>query len=250
MSASAARELGMHVGSVLPMGFFTNAQLRLQGCCTANGKGKLAPHLKVDLKLVGIAVFNTEIIEDDIDSLGDVPVVLSPALIAKLVRCCSFYTNTAIKVEGGNRNVPAVPAEIARAAPKLDQDRRVQQRDVHVGRGAEGRARDRARVDRARRVRRDRRARRCCSSPVSSSAVSFVVEGDERAVLRALGAGPATTVGDGLFGVIGAVRSVRCWPASSRSRSRHSGPSAPSVRVEHPGIAFDWTVLGTRASAG
>ena len=26
MSASAARQLGMHIGSVLPMGFFTNTQ--------------------------------------------------------------------------------------------------------------------------------------------------------------------------------------------------------------------------------
>ena len=60
----------MHVGSVLPMGFFTNAQLQSAGF-GAERKGKLAPHLKVDLKLVGIAVFNSEIIEDDVDRLGD-----------------------------------------------------------------------------------------------------------------------------------------------------------------------------------
>ena len=74
MSASAARELGLHIGSVVPMGFFTNTQLYdLPGCCSANGKGKLAPHLKVNLKLVGIVVIDSEIIEDDIDALGTTP---------------------------------------------------------------------------------------------------------------------------------------------------------------------------------
>ena len=64
-------------------------------------------------------MFNTEIIEDDIDALGDNPVLLSPALMRKLVPCSAAYTFTFVRVEGGNRNVPAVMSEILGADPKL-----------------------------------------------------------------------------------------------------------------------------------
>ena len=118
MSASSARELGMHLGSVLPVGFVTNRQLQAAGGAT--GKGNLRPHVKVDLELVGIAVFNSELVEDDIDALADNQVLLTPALIRELVGCCAFYTTTLIEVDGGSRNVPAVQAELARI-PELKQ---------------------------------------------------------------------------------------------------------------------------------
>jgi hypothetical protein len=242
MSASAARELGMHVGSVLPMGFFTNAQLRLQGCCTANGKGKLAPHLKVDLRLVGIAVFNTELIEDDIDSLGDVPVILSPALMAKLVLCCSFYTTTGIKVEGGNRNVPAVRAEIARAAPNL----------AKIGAFSSATYTSVAEQKAERAVEPESIALGVFGAIAALAVLLIAVqligrqlrrESDERAVLRALGASSATTIGDGLFGVIGAVTLGALLAGVVAVALSPIGPLGPVRPVEHPGIAFDWTVL-------
>ena len=68
--------------------------------------------------------------------------------------------------------------------------------------------------------------------------------GNERAVLRALGASPAATVGDGLLGVVSAIV-VGTFSASVVAVGL--SPLAllgPVRRVEHPGIAFDWTVIG------
>lgn len=117
MAANAARQLGMHIGSVLPMDFCSNAQLNAN-TCSATGKGKLAPPVKVNLKLVGIVTFDSTLVQDEVDALGNNPVILTPALTRELVQCCSFYTFTTIKVDG--RNVHSVQTEIARTVPKLN----------------------------------------------------------------------------------------------------------------------------------
>src|SRR5207244_4125983 len=83
MTAGAARELGSRVGSRTRVAFFTNRQLQLPHCCSAEGKGALAPHLEVDLRLVGIVVQHTQVIEDDVDALSDNWVLLSPTLMRK-----------------------------------------------------------------------------------------------------------------------------------------------------------------------
>src|SRR5207248_4587953 len=204
MSSSTARELGLHLGSVVPMGFFTNAQLyNLAGCCTATGKGKLAPHLEVNLKLVGIVIVNTQVIEDDIDALGDNPVLLTPTLMRELIPCCAFITFSHIKVEGGSRNVPAVLSEIARAFPKL-----------RSGAGGGGVQTSRAVAKAERAIEPESIALGVFGAIAALAALLIAgqligrqlrVGGDERAVLRALGASPAMTVADGLVGVLGAV---------------------------------------------
>ena len=117
MDAGAAHELGMHVGSVLPVGFYTNAQ-QLPGLQPTPGAKLPPPHLKVDLELVGIVVFHTQLIEDDVDALADNWVLLTPRLMRELVPCCAFVTETAIKIDGGNHNLRAVESELARALPK------------------------------------------------------------------------------------------------------------------------------------
>ena len=70
--------------------------------------------------------------------------------------------------------------------------------------------------------------------------------GDEdRRVLRALGAGPVATAGDGLIGVLGAVllgSLLAVAVAVGLSPLAPLGPVRPVY--PDPGIAFDWTVLG------
>jgi hypothetical protein len=243
MSASAARELGMHIGSVLPMGFFTNTQkYDLDGCCTANGKGKLAPHLKVDLKLVGIVIANTQVVEDEIDALGDNPVLLTPALMRELVPCCSFVTFSYLKVDGGSRNVPAVKAEIARAFPKLK---------AGPGGGSIQTSEAVAKAERA----IEPEAIALGVFGAIAALAALLIAGpligrqlrrgpDERAVLRALGAGPATTAGDGLVGVLGAVAVGALLAGIAAVALSPLAPLGPVRHVEHSSIAFDWTVLG------
>jgi hypothetical protein len=110
LSTGAARQAGVRVGAVVPVGFFTNAQLALPDCCAANGTGKAAPHLKVNLRVVGIGVANPdELIEDDVDRLADSTVVLTPALMRKLIPCCAFVTQTGITVTAGIATRPSSP---------------------------------------------------------------------------------------------------------------------------------------------
>ena len=239
MSASAARESGMHLGSVLPMGFCSNAQNN----CTANGTGASAPAVKVDLKLVGIVVFNTELIEDDIDALGDNPVLLSPALMRKLVPCCAAYTFSYLRVEGGNRNVPAVEAEILHADPKLAAG--------PVGGGFEHTSDEVAKAERA--ITPESIALGVFGAIAALAALLIAaqligrqirVAADERAVLRALGASPATTVGDGVVGVVGAVVVGALLAAVVAIGLSPLAPLGPVRRVEASSIAIDWAVLG------
>ena len=72
---------------------------------------------------------------------------------------------------------------------------------------------------------------------------------DERGVLRALGARPATTVGDGLFGVIGAVVLGSLLAAVVAVAISPFVLLGPVRRVEHVSIGFDWTVLGAGLAA-
>ena len=65
MNASAARQLGVHVGEVMHLGLFASH--------TSPAR------LRVNVKLVGIVVFNNQVIQDDIDAAYGF-VVLTPAL--------------------------------------------------------------------------------------------------------------------------------------------------------------------------
>jgi hypothetical protein len=238
MSASAAREYGMHLGSILPMGFCSNAQNN----CIANGTGVSAPQVKADLKLVGIVVFNTEIVEDDIDALGDNPVLLTPALMRKLVPCCAAYTFSYMRVEGGNRNVPAVQREILQADPKLAVGA--------LGGGGERTSVEVAKAERA--IAPESIALGVFGALAALAALLIAAQligrqirigADERAVLRALGASPATTVGDGVVAVIGAVVVGALLAGVVAVGLSPLAPLGPVRRVEGPSIAMDWAVL-------
>ncbi len=82
---------------------------------------------------------------------------------------------------------------------------------------------------------------------ISGQVVSRLVRrnAEDGAVLRALGAGPAMTVSDGLIGVVGAVVSGSLLAVAVAVGLSPLAPIGP-VRPVYPdrGIALDWTVLG------
>ena len=61
MNAQAATEWGLHVGSVIGIPFYTDAQ------STSSYNGP--PHLVAKVKLVGEVVFSSSVVQDDIDKL-------------------------------------------------------------------------------------------------------------------------------------------------------------------------------------
>ena len=75
MTAAAAQVLGVHVGQVVPLGAYTNAQANSPGF----GTPSVAPHLRIDAKLVGIVVLNNQVVQDDVDRLPAF-VLFTPAL--------------------------------------------------------------------------------------------------------------------------------------------------------------------------
>ena len=80
MTASAARLLGVRLGEVVPMGFYTGSQEELPGF----GTPRVAPRFRAGVKLVGIAVFNNSVVQDDIDGAYGF-VLLTPALVREAV---------------------------------------------------------------------------------------------------------------------------------------------------------------------
>ena len=60
MTATAADLLGVHVGQVVPMGFYTEAQENLPNF----GAPDLRPRLEADVRLVGTVVFDNSVVQD------------------------------------------------------------------------------------------------------------------------------------------------------------------------------------------
>jgi len=230
----------VHVGDVIPFAFFTNAQEQSSGF----GSPRTKPYLRVDAKVVGKAVFSSELVQDDVDAGLDGGPLFTPALTRKLSQCCVNDTETAIRLVGGSRDVARVAGEIEKLRPpglpaifyassstSAKADRAI--RPVASALGVFGGIAALAALVIAgqvigRQLRRDR---------------------DELETLRALGATRAMTVGDGLPGVLGAILAgsfLAVCVAVALS------PAAPLglVRRVYPqlGIAFDWTVLGTGAA--
>ena len=225
----------VHVGSVAPLGFFTNAQVTAPGFGTRPAK----PHLTIAMKVVGKVVYSSEETQDDADVQRDGGALFTPALTQLLARCCANFTETSVQLDPGT-SVAAAEASIQQVLPKGFPI------EFYVT------SLTAAKAERA----------------IEPTSIALAVFGGIAAVaalliagqvigrqlrlgagdlgtLRALGASPAVTTGDGLPGVLGAIvvgALLACAFAVGLS------PLAPlgSIRAvyPYPGVAFDWTVLG------
>jgi hypothetical protein len=109
MNAQAATQMGIHVGSVVHVPFYTDAQNQ-----SAN-PGK--PYFIAKVKMVGEVVQANTVVESDYDALGSGLVVLSPALTRLLEAKCATGTETLLQIAGGDRNAKRVLAEVYRVDP-------------------------------------------------------------------------------------------------------------------------------------
>jgi hypothetical protein len=196
MSAGGAAEEGLHIGSTLRVGFFTDAQTASPHFA---GYPTDKPHLAVTLKLVGIVEDSFQIVQDDdAAALGNQFAVLSPALTRQLAACCAYYSLVAVQIEGGTRHQGAVQAEMDKVLP-----------DIGPFAGAQTNAPFVAKAEQA--VRPEAIAfgvfALLCGLAallISGQVVGRLVRrtADDESVLRALGAGPAMTTADALVGII------------------------------------------------
>ena len=195
------------------------------------------------MRLVGLASFNSEIVEDDVDVLPTF-IPLTPAftneLLAHKGESFTGALTFGIRIRGGTTAVPAVEREVAHLippgvissdhllAPVVDKaDRSLKPISIALGVFG-GVALLAALLIAAQLIARRLRA-----------------EGDDVMVLRALGAGPMDTILDGLIGIGGAIVLGTLLAGALAVVLSPLAPLGP-VRSVYParGISFDWTVLG------
>lgn len=239
VSAVMAQALSLHVGQVVPIGFYTNAQTMLPGYGTGGtATFKARAHLAMDMKVVGIVAFNNQVVVDSLDATDTAQIVYTPALTHRLVQCCVTSTTSYLKLAHGVSDIAAVEREITRAHPRgsipfgVESSSDVAERAIKpesIALGVFGGIAALATV------------------LIAGQAISrqLRLRAEEGRTLRALGASPAMTMGDGLMGtfisvVVGSLLAVVVAVALS--------PLAPIGVVRpvypDPGIAFDWTALG------
>jgi hypothetical protein len=239
MAPSVAKLLGFHVGQTIPFGFYSNEQQSLPGIGTAAVK----PALRINMRLVGLAVSNSEVVEDDVDTFPTF-IPLTPAFTRQVLALKGQQMAGAlafdIQTHRGTSLVPLVERELSRLIPPGDiytyhalapvtakADRSL--RPISIALGVFGGVTLLAGI------------------LVAAQLVArrFRTEVVDREVLRALGANPADTVLDGLIGVEAAISLGILLAAGIAIALSPVAPLGP-VRSVYPfgGIAFDWTVLG------
>ena len=239
MAPVVAKQFGFHVGQVIPYGFYSDAQQSLPGM----GTSAVPPALRFDMKLVGLATLNSEIVEDDVDTLPTI-LPLTPAFTRDVLAHKGEQFSGAlifgIQTSGGAATVPAVQREIAALIPPgfistdhalapvvAKADRSL--KPISIALGVFGIVALVATLLIAAQL----MARR------------FRRESGDLQILRALGAAPPDTMLDGL---IGSEASILVGSLLAAVIAVALSPVAPigPVRPVYPsnGISLDWVVLG------
>ena len=238
MSAGAAAQYGLHVGSTIPVAFFTDAQA---GQPNFSGYPRDKPHLIVPFRLVGIVEWNTQVVQDDDAALGNQIAVITPALTRKLETCCAYYSYVSFHLVGGLAHEAAVVSAVNKVIPNLGP----------VG-GDTTNAPYVAKAERA--IRPEAIAlgvfgliAAIAALVITGQVISRLIRrnAEEGAIVRALGAGPAMAMTDGLAGVMGAIAAGSLLAVGIAVALSPLAPIGP-VRSVYPekGVDFDWTVLG------
>jgi hypothetical protein len=238
MSAGAAAQYGLHIGSTLSVAFFTVAQ---ESQPNFSGYPGHKPQLIVPFKLVGIVEWNPQVVQDDDAALGNQIAVITPALTRRLETCCAFYSYVTFHLDGGSTHEATVSSAVNKIIPNLGP----------VG-GLNTNAPTVAKAERA--IRPEAIAlgvfgliAALAALVINGQVISRLVRrnAEDAAILRALGAGPAMAMADGLVGVLGAIAAGSVMAVGVAVALSPLAPIGP-VRPVYPdiGVSFDWSVLG------
>jgi hypothetical protein len=237
--AQTVTAFGWHLGEVIPMGIYTNAQTESPGFGTA----RVRPYRRMNLRLVGIAQPSTSIIEDDADFSTELG-WFTPALTRPLVSCCVNFTETLLKVRDPAVNLPGVEIELSKLSIPEPHSIPLTYGDVNA-----------IATGKAERANKPLSLALGVFGAIAMLAALLIagqflgrqlrLRANEADALRALGASPAMLSADGLLGLLGAITIgavLAVLVAVALSPLAPLGPVRPVY--PSPGIAFDWTVLG------
>ena len=236
MNAQAATEMGLHVGSVIQVGLNSDAQEVAMSAPT--GPSSLPAARVATVRIVGIVVFPQDVDENDYHSLGAAEVLFSPAETRQIDTCCAYYSDGALKLAGGLAHLSSVESRLNHLGLAIPQG----------GEQTWGPA-----IDAANRAIRPVSVALGVFGGLAALSLLFVAlqvtgrqlrrHADETALLRALGAGPAMTMADGVAGVIGAVFVGGVLAAAVSIALSPLFPLGPVRPVYPVGVAVDPTVL-------
>lgn len=237
MSAAIARLLHFHLGEVLPMGFYTNAQEAAPG--PSGDEWRPHPYRTVAIRIVGFGVQNTAIVQDDVDAQASNFVLFTPALTRRLVACCASSTTTAAVLDHGARDSATVESELARINPVLATH-------VTVSSGA---------IAKAERAVEPESIALAVFGGIAALTVLVLatqaiarllrVDREELDTVRALGATPAMTATSALVGALGAITGGVVVAGLVALALSPLAPFGPARHVyPHRGITLDATVVG------
>ncbi len=133
MTPLAAHQLGYHVGERIPYGIYSHAQQNEPGI----GTPRVAPTIRFNATLVGLATLSSEIVEDDIDRVPTF-IILTPALAREVLSHPKqqFHRSGDVRDPDGTMAVVRSPSCGVRAG-KVDPSGRRHDRPCHHSRGGE-----------------------------------------------------------------------------------------------------------------
>ena len=234
MTSVAARLMRWHVGQVIEMYFYTNAQTSSPEFGTA----RVRPHQILPMKLVATVGLNNQVVLDEVDRYPTF-MIFTPALSKPYVGPGFGYLNYSLQLVHGARDVPAVEREIIRALPRGTTY------TFHVLSTTIGQ------VNRS----IEPEAIALGTFGFIAALATLIIAGGLMArtlqneakdleILRALGSSRAMTA---VAGLVGVVLSVVFGAALAVAIGISLSPLSPigPVRTVYPhrGLAFDWTVL-------
>jgi hypothetical protein len=237
MTPQAAALIGVKLGDVVPLGFYTDAQMSN----AKFGSPELVPSLRVNAKLVGIVTLNNQVIQDDVDKAFGF-LVLTPALVraaANISPVAATPVLYGIQLRNGQSDAAVVEQKIIEIIPpgstyefhdtaRIESAVELAVKPESVALGAFGAI-----------------AALVCLLLAAQAASRLLRQGrEERLVLRSLGASTSDTVADGLASVLGAIAIGSLLAVAVAIGLSPLFPIGP-VRAVYPslGVALDWTVL-------
>jgi ABC-type antimicrobial peptide transport system permease subunit len=232
MNAQAAKELGLHIGSVVKVPFYTDVAV--------NSPKEFKPILVAKIKMVGEFVASRDVIESDISKLGSSAVLLSQALTRKLMITSATGTETFLQLKGGDASAPQVLNAVYKFDPLAQHfPAEVTSSSLPV----------------AQQVISPVSVALAIFGAIAALAALLIVAltigrtlsavSEELLTLRALGARRSMLMGDQLMGILGALAVGSMLAVLVAVVLSPLAPLGP-VRPVYPnrGVAFDWTVLG------
>jgi len=236
-SPDAAALLRLRVGSHIRVGLISSTQ---------NGPA-ISPARRADLTVVGIGVFNTQVLQDGIDSGRTGFLLGTPALARKFASCCAGGTNVGLRLDGAGRHDTAVGREyqhLIATSPAISPG--ASELYVYVTAAIEAQAQ--------RAIRPEAIAlgvfgmiAGLAALIIGAQSISrqLRVSADDTGVLRALGASPAMTIADGLTGIAAAIVLGSLLAAATALGLSPFSLFGPVRKVEPSrGIYLDPAVLG------